>query len=308
MSAVRRDPELSRTEVLASVYAPVEPGDVGEAGSVRGGVGVGPGPGDGAGVGLRVGGAVVGFRRWFVVGGLVVVALASAGGLAAVAMVREPPLWWRSVDAGDPKTLSVAMAVENGVARELTLVRPPLEDGASEPWAVRLYAADANAWLNAALPKWMASQADPIVWPEALEELQVHFERGRILVGARLAEGPGGGSVLSATVNPVLREDGSLWLVPETVFVGRLPVPARWLLGGAEAEASRTLPTELKSIPRAGEVLEVVAGREPVARDAAISLGDGRQVRLLSLQADGGALLITCRTEPRGSGEVARLE
>lgn len=235
-------------------------------------------------------------RRWFLLAGFGGVVLAVSGGVwLTTSLAREVPLWWRTVRSNDPKTQESAKNVEDGVWNHLYSKRAGPEDRGGVEWSVSLRASDANAWLNARFPMWIANQWDAHTWPEELREVQVNFEHDQIHVGIEVRMNDGR-RILSATIHPTIGEDGSLWMPASWVHVGRLGIPARLVLGQGEG-ALAYLPDHLRDMPETQGMLAAFAGEIPMVGDAIVSLGDGRRVRLVSLRAHGGWLEITCRTE-----------
>jgi hypothetical protein len=248
------------------------------------------------------------FRRWTVGAGLALAALVTVAGLLGWALVQESPVWWRTVRRDDPRTAETALLVENSVWNQIHHRRaaggPPGGDPAPEvapgaEWTVSLKASDANAWLNARLPLWLANQHEEAPWPKELAEVQVDFGDGLIRVGARV-NSAGQDRVLSATLLPDLRDDGTLWLPATWISIGRLAVPADWLLEQAEQHQSDFIPPELRQLPETLAMFRGFAGAAPMVQNAVIKLEDGRRVRLLKLRPVNGRLEITCRTERRG--------
>lgn len=272
---------------------------------------------------------VVPTRSWKrrLIGGAFV--LAVAGGaltLVGIALSQEAPAWWSAIDARDPEVLAAAQRVENGAATQLTKIRQQsdeIADGSSAPWTVALKASDANAWLATRLGKWLESQeaeADAsgrkvaFRWPRELGQVQVRFEGGVIGVGASVrstgkaaADQSESVQVLTASIRPELRTDGSLWMPAGWVSLGRLSVPAAWMLpSGAGAKdqkhasvANAAAPESLRDLPQTRDMLAVFSGEMPAMKRPVIRIGDGRRVELLRLEPRDGVLLITCRTLPR---------
>ena len=251
---------------------------------------------------------------------LILLTLAGAGVLTAFLLVRTPPGWWRGLDPADPHVADAAQRVENGAATELTKVRPAAvpaigpttgsDERASEPWTIRISSADASAWLAARLRPWLESQDSKFVWPRDVERIEVEFESGRIEIAASLSANASGNSgrtqVLGAIVRPEIRA-GALWLSATSVSIGRLGLPASWLLrspANPGEPSSRTfLPDSLFRAGRASDFLEALGGSRPVMKEPTLRLSDGRRVRIEKLDPHDGALDITCRTLPREQSE-----
>jgi hypothetical protein len=248
-------------------------------------------------------------RRWTVGAGLSLVAAVTIVGLLGWALVQEVPVWWRIVRKDDPGTAERALLVENSVCNQIYLSRevtPAADAAEADPgfgpgteWTVSLKASDANAWLNARLPLWVANKHDDTPWPKELEEVQVDFGEGVIRIGARVHQ-PGQDRVLSATLEPDLRADGTLWMPASWVSIGRLAVPADWVLQQAEQRKADFVPAELRDLPETVAVFRGFAGLSPIVQNAVIRLEDGRRVRLLKLRPVNGRLEVTCRTERPG--------
>lgn len=249
-------------------------------------------------------------RRILVAAGFIVVAVSTALVLVALALVQEQPGWWAVVDTTDPRTISTAEAVENGITTALTQVRgasASADDAPGRPWSVFITTDQANAWLGVRLRRWLADQSEQgaidFRWPDDLREVQVAFTRGHIHIGARVMR-PGASvaasprpQVLAAVIRPMLDPDGALWFTAERVQIGRLPLPASWVLG--RAGRGDDAAAELASRPQSRRLLAALAGQGPAVRRPTIRLADGRRVRLVAIAPTEGRLLLTCVTEQR---------
>ena len=212
--------------------------------------------------------------------------------LVVTSLARTAPSWWRSVRATDPATVARAEAIENGLVNVMYEVRAD----ASEPWSVGLRAADANAWLNTRLGQWLLNRDERFVWPEQVRNVQVEFDRGLVQVGVEYVrdERP---QVITATLRPEFHTDGSLWVRAESVSIGRLPLPADWILGQAESALPDLFASGNIDDPEVRRLLDALAGTGPLATDPRVSLGDGRRVRILALRSSGSTLHLTMQTE-----------
>lgn len=253
-------------------------------------------------------------RRLVLASALLVFGLTVLGVIAFV-LSRRAPAWWAPIDPASPRVLERAQAIENGAATQLTKIRqsePSAGSGASPPWTVSISEPDANAWLAARLQKWLESQAadaaaggrKPFKWPKELGQLQVRFAEGAIWIGASIK--PSGlvdqSQVFSASIDPILREDGSLWLPARLVSMGRLNLPASWMLSSSNARKPVGLagvPRNLRDMPQMKDVMNILTGQSPAMRRPIIKIGDGRRVRLLAIESRDGVLLITCQTLAR---------
>jgi hypothetical protein len=241
-------------------------------------------------------------RRLVLTVTLALAAVATVAVVTGVLLMSAKPSWWRPIDAADPRTVATGRQTEDLVSNRLYAVRPtepgfvPATPGAwrSEVWTVRISAAEATAWLNTRLRAWLANRYPKFRWPEEITELQVDFADRRVRVGARVTLG-GRDQFLSATLTPSIAPDGSVSLPASTVSVGRLPIPASWVID--PGSGTSYMPASLRDQPETAAMLGAFAGRRPLARDAVLRLVDGRRVRVLAVEASGGALTLTCRTE-----------
>lgn len=217
---------------------------------------------------------------------------ASALVVVTIGLVRMSPDWWRTTHPDDPATIQMAEDIETDLVNVMYQVR----GGDDETWSVTLRAPDANAWLNTRLVRWLGNADAEFEWPEEIGDVQVEFDRGLVHVGVRV-DGADRPRVLSATLRPEFHADGSLWVRAESVFVGRLPIPAGWVVDRADAPWPDVLPARLLEQPLTNHVLDALAGGVALDDDPVLDLGDGRRVRLLGLVCEQGRLRMTCRTE-----------
>ncbi|VAX41129.1 hypothetical protein MNBD_PLANCTO03-1538 [hydrothermal vent metagenome] len=231
-------------------------------------------------------------RRWIIGVGVAVVLTASVLVLLSIGLVRMAPAWWRTTHPDDPATIRAAEDIENDVVNVIYEVR----EAPAETWTVVLRAPDANAWLNTRLTPWLLNADAEFVWPEEISDLQVEFDEGLIHLGVRIDDGENS-QILSATLRPFFDDKGALWVRAESAYVGRLPIPADWVVGRADAHWPDVLPARLLEEPLTRHLLGALTGKTPLAADPVFDLGDGRRVRLLGLAPEQGKLRITCRTE-----------
>jgi hypothetical protein len=221
--------------------------------------------------------------------------------LFLMVLARSAPAWWRTVNREDPAIIALGQRVENEIVNRLYKNRadnpaPAERPWRSEPWTIELRTTEANAWLSSRLPKWLANQKDNFRWPKDVSGVQVEFERSRIRVGAKVSAGSRD-QVLSATLEPRLERDGRLFMPATSFNLGRLAIPADWVLDHAQKNAAQYIPRDLRTLPETQDLIAAFAGAQPARSSTLINLGDGRSVRILSLDSLDGKLRITCQTE-----------
>lgn len=233
------------------------------------------------------------FHRWVVGGVIALACCATLLVLVASGLTRQSPGWWRSVRADDPRTSARAETIENDLVNVMYRVR---EDPA-EPWSVGLRSPDANAWLNTRLARWLTNQDERFVWPEHVRNVQVEFDRGLIHVGAELTSDERGAQIVTAALRPEFHADGSLWVRAESVTVGRLPLPADWILNQADSAWPDLLPEGALDHPETRRLLDALRGESALSIDPSVELGDGRRVRVIAMRATSSTLHLTFQTE-----------
>lgn len=271
---------------------------------------------------------VLRFRRRELVAARVLIA--AAGGLALLgalcyALSRAQPSWWKPGYATPtPEHERMATVLENAVVTEVSKARPSARGpggtgaatGVSEPWAMLVRAEDINAWLNTKLPRWVSGDSRAVgpggeagaggvrrAWPRQVQELQVEFEEGLVLVGVRIRGAGGDDQTLTTSLRPSVR-DGQLWLEATGVSVGRMPIPVGLVFsskasagGSGLLDAASRVPKELRVLPETGQLMAALAGAVPVLEKATTKLQDGRRVRLLGVESHPSGLVLQCRTE-----------
>lgn len=217
----------------------------------------------------------------------IVVVVAILAVVAMNAAAREPA-WW-TLAAHDPETVSrLAERVENAVVSEIHRGRTE-----GQEWSVALSPEQANAWIADRLPKWLANAADQ---PVGAPEVRVWFERGAVLVAARLGDEQ---RIVTATLRPSIDEDGALWARLDGVAIGRLSAPAAGAWAGERLAAlapSDALGAESSDADR---LLAALSGRAALMDQPVIDLEDGRRVRLAAVRVEEQRLGLTWVTERR---------
>lgn len=236
-------------------------------------------------------------------------------GLVLMTLADSEPQWWSNSSVRTIEMADLARRVENGAITHITADHQGASTEAVE-WPVKLSDDGANAWLNLRLPVWLprmtADEFEDIVdargrvverqpaggvsWPESVEEVRVAFVDDRFCIGARVRTGDGT-QVFGATLAPEVRDDGSLWMKAASVSVGRLELPAWMVLGGDGGALRNHLPASLMDSAEGEAIFSKLAGDAPMFEDAVIRLGDGRRVRLLSLEVASDSLVAWFRTE-----------
>lgn len=239
-------------------------------------------------------------RRVLAVGLLVLAGVVAACLGTAWWLSAQSPSWWAPADARDPAVQRLAEALENGTITTMNQVRP-----GGGPWAMAVTEHAANAWLAARLRPWLVSQAGLDRWPPGVDRVMVRFEPGVVRLGVELLEA-GRRRVLSVAFTPEARagpapsqgpRGGELWIEPTWVHVGRLPLPAGWVLSGAVGTGAH-LPADLAALPQTPALLQALRGLAPVVRAASVRLPDGRRLLLEGVRAEEGRLVITWRPAP----------
>jgi hypothetical protein len=249
-------------------------------------------------------------RPAIVAGAVVLVGLIAVGVLSARSLTRAAPSWWQNT-APSTDRADRARDLENAAVSQLYLARKPSADAPapglswqSEPWSVSLRDTDVTAWLTSRLPRWLEGQRGMPEWPDELSQFQVRFDDNAVRVGVRVQSPPGDPNArtryVSATFIPEIDDRGSLWLRTTWAHMGRLPVPASWIIGD-RADAG-LIPANLLQHPDAAAFLNVARADAPLAVDPVATLEDRRRVRLLNLRIRDGRLELTMRTESRPTG------
>lgn len=234
-------------------------------------------------------------KRGLIASALVVLVGAISVAIAiGFALARSAPSWWVDIDAEDPRNIQLAELVQNGALSHLFEDRQSLVGGSVE-WPVKMTDEAANAWMNIKLPEWFAKISDGLDWPESVQQLQMVFDNGTIRIGARVRTDIGT-RIYSCAIVPELHEDGSLWMKAQTVSMGRLTMPAGWVLSGADTSAAKYIPEQLRGTAEAEALFEKLTGQLPLFDIAEVSLGDGRRVRLLGLRVRDGTVIAHCVT------------
>ncbi len=237
-------------------------------------------------------------RLWL--GAMVAGALLMAGiiGIVGWNLIRQTPSWWRASVVADP---AAAEAVEHGIVSQLSMIRPtdpslPADSAMwrSEIWRVSLQEADANSWLGSRLKLWMGNQ--DVRWPKDVVSIQTDFAAGVIRVGVNLTI-EGRQQVVWAEVEPVVDENGSLWMPARRIEIGNMPLPPKVIISWLRKGSDSPLGAQISSLPESRALFDALLGEKPLVADAYIRLDGGRRVRVLKMSPVDGRLELTCRTE-----------
>lgn len=212
-----------------------------------------------------------------------------------IVMARSAPSWWVDVDKDSARNRQLSQMVQNGTLTHITADRGTLIGGSVE-WPVMMTDEAANAWLNIGLPDWFSKITDGMAWPESVTQIQIVFDSGIIRIGVR-ATTESGSRIYSCAIRPELHEDGSLWMQARTVSMGKLTLPASWVLRGADAHAAEYIPEQLRGTAQAEALFEKLTGKLPLFEQAEVDLSDGRIVRLTDLRVRDGTVIALCVTE-----------
>ncbi len=209
-------------------------------------------------------------------GGLVLLVLGLGVGLAAWLVLGAPP-GWVPPDPQNPQTLQLAQRVENFVTTQTTRVR-----GHEQPWSIELSQEQANAWLAARLPMWLANQSVDEKFIRAATPAMVHLGDGQVEWALR-TDWAGRPLVLRARFEPVQAAESSpAGLKLTAIYAGRMPIP-RDLLAG-----------QLRRYVNPGDADRFLRAMDNLA--LRLTLADGRSVQVQSLTLKPGAVVLTCRT------------
>lgn len=233
-------------------------------------------------------------------------ALAAFFVFSLYALTHAAPAWWRSRRPADPAAVKAAEEVENGLVTQFSSVRPgdpkfeprPGQSWQSEKWSVSLSEADANAWLNERLPKWITTRDPKVRWPEDVREVQVEMVEGELHLGTRVRTS-GGTRVVAMSVRPSVHTDGSLWVPADGVQLGTIPLPSSLVLEWAERAVRELFPESKATRVDPQAVLEAFQGKSAMVRDPVVKLEGGRRVRLLAIGVRDGRMDLTFRTEKK---------
>ena len=193
-----------------------------------------------------------------------------------IAGLNEIPAWWVDADAirvNDQSVKKQAEELENAITTQLTALRS-IDD---PKWSVAISIEQMNAWVGARLEDTIVTHRGEAGWPSWLDRVRVGDDGDRLLIG--MGTRSVSGSVIAwVRVEFEIDETGDLWIVIDSLVIGRsrFPVGLSAMIADADLDGKRY---------RVGP--------------AKLSLGDGRDVRVLGLQVRAGRLELMMETVPR---------
>jgi hypothetical protein len=231
-------------------------------------------------------------RFWMVTIGLGLVFAVALITLGAWWLARSAPSWWSTVHTLTPQSDTVGRELENAVVNQLHAQRTT-----PEAWSVAVSEHDANDWLATRLVKWLQNRDDSVDWSTTIERAAVSFKSGSIVLGVSIrTQSDEPGQVFTIAVVPSLDEEGRLWLPASELSIGQLPLPLDLITADENGLLRSLLPDAVNK--GAGSILSALAGTQPIADEAILTLADKRRVRLTSLEVHDGSLELTCETAP----------
>lgn len=210
------------------------------------------------------------------------------GSLVVLGLLDNTPSWWPGIDPGDAEVIAAADTLERAFASQASKIRQPTDETGAD-WRVAINQNSANAWLAVRLRDWALDGKAP--WPDQLDSVRVGFEDERVALGVRVKHNSGM-SVAWLLFTPEVRDDGSVWVQSHGARIGGLPVPDRWVI----AQLEHHFPPDPNK-PDAPTMRQVLSGEAAASVEPVVHLPDGRDVRILALQAKGGKVELSLRTE-----------
>lgn len=214
-------------------------------------------------------------------------------------LTRVQPAWWSPVDLSDPNVAIEAEQFEYRLIEQSHKIRPN-----SEPWAIRIYDKHINAWLAERLSAWLSHDQD-LAWPENMSLPQVRLSKDKITVAVQLNDETSS-RVVSLELEPQMIDD-ELMLRIDGISLGRFSMPGK-PVGRVASWLDEAAPEGYFDDLRVRQLLDLLL--EGSAIQPKLSLSDGREVRLLSIACEDGAIVLKCITalenEPANGGTQKR--
>jgi hypothetical protein len=215
---------------------------------------------------------------------LVLVAIGTIAVVIGWVLSQRTPSWWATPDPDDPTLIARAESIERFVSNELSRARPD-----AQAWRIAIPQEAATAWVNARLPRWLASRN--VEWALEGRPILMLFRDGALTVATDLAEpGKAAHRIVGARVAVRIRDDR---LVPRLagVNVGSLVLPPALAAGSIR----RALPENAG--PEAHEALEALLGATPLGEHAAWRVDESRTVHLIDVEFADDRAILTLVTE-----------
>lgn len=178
----------------------------------------------------------------------------------------QPQSWYDPPDFNEPEIASLADLAERRMNEEFHKVRP-----ADELWHLRITEKAVNAWLSGRLEGWLTHDQQ-IEMPEEVHDPQIHVTKEGIWLAANI-EIDGNAPRPLAIELWVWIEDGTMFVEPISVRLGRVPIPLPFF----ESVMSQ-LKEDMRGI------------------DAITPLLDDREVHILEIELEESAFVLTCQT------------
>ena len=213
---------------------------------------------------------------------LVLVAIGTITIAIGWVLSQRSPSWWAAPDPNDPTLVARAESIERFVSNEMSR---PRQTGSA--WRLAIPEEAATAWVNARLPKWLASRG--VEWPLEQRPILVLFRDGGVTVATDLSD-EDSRRIVGAQVEMSVRQDR---LVPRLtgVNVGALVLPPALAAGSIR----RAIPGNAG--PEARHALDALLRATPLSEDAAWRVDESRTVRLIGVEFADDRAILTLITE-----------
>lgn len=198
----------------------------------------------------------------------------------------EKPKWWSPVNSNDPSVSIEAEQFEYSLIEKTHKIRPN-----SELWAIRIHAENINTWLAERLSAWLTLDQD-LHWPENMSVPQIHLSKDRITLAVLIRDEDNRSRVVSLKLEPQMIDD-ELLLRIDSISLGRLTLPGN-PVGKFASWLHEAAPEGFFDDLRVSQLLDLLL--EGSAIQPIQSLSDGREVRIVDIACEDGALVLKCIT------------
>ena len=198
----------------------------------------------------------------------------------------EQPKWWSPVNSNDPSVSIEAEQFEYSLIEKTHKIRPNYE-----PWAIRIRDEHINAWLAQRLSAWLTLDQD-LNWPENISVPQIRLSKDRITLAVQLRDEDNRSRVVSLKLEPQIIDD-ELLLRIDGISLGRLSLPGK-PVGQVASWLKEAAPEGFFDDLRVSQLLDLLlqgSAIQPIQ-----SLSDGREVRIVDIACEEGALVLKCIT------------